>query len=171
MSKTPIVFKNGPGFNVSGIQKHTNTGTCLPSLVYDVNTGAVRYTSTAKTFVIDHPNDDNKFLVHACLEGAEAGVYYRGKARIENNESVTIQLPSYVEKLATNFTVYITEIYEENPKHLETILKATEVVNNRFKVCGKNASFFWIVYGERLAIDTEPSKATPVKGSGPYKWI
>jgi hypothetical protein len=38
-----------------------------------------------KTFIIEHPIDTSKYLIHACLEGPEAGVYYRGKATIDNN--------------------------------------------------------------------------------------
>jgi len=165
-----IVNREG-ALDVLNLQEYTDTGTCLPSLVYDITTGKIKYTSTAKTFVIDHPDDENKFLVHACLEGPEAGVYYRGEAQIENNECVTIQLPKYVEKIAKNFTVHLTHIYDEASKDESSPLKTTRVVNNQFKVYGKNCAFFWIVYGERLAIDAEPSKDTPVQGSGPYKWI
>jgi len=144
------------------------TGTCAPIFVLEDNTIKK---SSVKTFVIDHPNEQNKFLVHACLEGPEAGVYYRGRARIENNEFVTIQLPSYVNTLATNFTVHVTQIYEEETKDVFCSFKATDVVNNKFNVYGKNSAFFWVVYGERLAIETEPSKDVPVHGSGPYMWI
>jgi hypothetical protein len=149
-----------------------NTGTCLPALVYEASSGKVQYASyTAKTFVIDHPNEENKFLVHACLEGPEAGVYYRGKAAIVNDDCVTIQLPGYVDKLAKNFTVHITQMYEE-ANNVFCQYKATDVTDNQFRVYGKNSQFFWIVYGERMAIDTEPNKEeTTVCGAGPYTWI
>jgi hypothetical protein len=160
---------NSTGYNMPNIP---TTGTCFPSLVYDSEMGTVQVSNyIAKSFVIDHPNESNKFLVHACLEGPEAGVYYRGKAAIQNGESVVIKLPDYVENLAKNFTVHITEIYDEATKGLVNPLKTTEVVNNQFKVYGNNGVFFWIVYGERLSIDVEPSKSTTVYGSGPYKWI
>ena len=29
--------------------------------------------------MIDHPIDKNEYLVHACLEGHESGVYYKKK--------------------------------------------------------------------------------------------
>jgi hypothetical protein len=35
--------------------------------------------NTSKTFIIDHPIKKDKYLVHACVEGPETGVYYRGK--------------------------------------------------------------------------------------------
>ena len=35
---------------------------------------------------ITSPLNKDKYLQHACLEGAEAGVYYRGQAIITNKE-------------------------------------------------------------------------------------
>ena len=51
--------------------------------VVSYSSGSYYYDST-KTFVIEHPNNVDKFLVHGCLEGPEAGVYYRGKDKIVN---------------------------------------------------------------------------------------
>lgn len=47
--------------------------------------GAVKY------FNIPHPTKEDKRLVHACLEGPENGVYFRGRLK-ENNE---IEFPEY----------------------------------------------------------------------------
>ena len=121
-----------------------------------------------KTFVIDHPTNDNKYLVHACLEGPEAGVYYRGKGEITNNEYVEIKLPHYVEKLAFDFTVQITPIYGNKI----VTLNSSEIENNAFKVYGENAKFHWTVYGNRHNINVEPDKDTVnIKGDGPYLYI
>jgi hypothetical protein len=141
--------------------------------MYNTTNNEVLYSSATsnfnKTFIIDHPKDVNKYLVHACLEGPEAGVYYRGKGEIENNESTTIILPEYVETLANDLTVQITPIY--NGATLITY-NVSEVVNNQFKVFGKNGKFFWIVHGKRQSIDVEPfKKDIQVKGDGPYKWF
>jgi len=137
-------------------------------LTYNLTTKEIRY-NTAKTFVIDHPINKNKYLVHACLEGPESGVYYRGKGEIVNNENVIIHLPDYVEALATDFTVQITPIY--SGKKIEQ-LYTTEVENNSFTVNGQNCKFFWFVQGKRNNIDVEPFKrSVDVKGNGPYKWI
>jgi len=136
-------------------------------------TGTLYKNGTTKTFVIDHPYDETKYLVHACLEGPESGVYYRGEGIISDNISTTIDLPYYVEKLATNFTVQVTQIYEdENSENTSVNLKCSRVKNGQFKVYGENCGFFWIVYGTRNTIPVEPLKSeTDVKGSGPYKWI
>jgi hypothetical protein len=124
--------------------------------------------SGSKTFVIDHPINKDKYLVHACLEGPEAGVYYRGQGEITDNNSVTIELPYYVESLATDFTVSVTPIF--NGK-LNT-LNVSEVIDNKFNVYGQNCKFFWVVYGKRLDIDIELNKSeTNVKGQGPYLYI
>jgi len=136
----------------------------------------------SKTFIIDHPlnyleNDESndKYLVHACLEGPEVGVYYRGKGEIVNNKFVLIKLPNYVSNLAYNFTIQITTIYNEDlmDDWSERNYKAGQVIDNSFKVYGnKNGLFYWTVYGERAKIDVEPLKNnTLVKGTGPYTWI
>jgi hypothetical protein len=134
---------------------------------YDICNNQLKYDST-KTFVIDHPVDPEKYLVHACLEGPEAGVYYRGKGAITDNTSTTICLLNYVDKFATNFTVQVTPIYNGNLN----ILQCSEVTNNHFNVYGKNCKFYWHVTGKRADIQTEPSKKdVDVKGDGPYLYI
>ena len=149
------------------------TGSNYFLLMVDITTGNTIYRSTdftnsAKTFVIDHPTNDNKYLVHACLEGPEAGVYYRGKGEITNNEYVEIKLPNYVEKLAHDFTVQITPIYGNKI----VTLNSSEIENNAFKVYGENSKFHWTVYGNRHDINVEPDKsAVNVKGDGPYLYI
>ena len=121
-----------------------------------------------KSFIINHPTDENKYLVHVCLEGPEAGVYYRGNGEITNNESVEVVLPHYVEKLAYNFTVQVTPIYGNKI----VTLNSSEVENNAFKVYGENAKFHWVVYGSRQEVNVEPNKAdVNVKGDGPYLYI
>jgi hypothetical protein len=139
--------------------------------IISLNAGAYYLNGVPKTFVIDHPTKNDKYLVHACLEGPEAGVYYRGEAKITNNISTIVILPDYLETLATNYTTHLTPIYDDNDDE-QINLKCSRVKNNKFTVYGKNCSFYWLVYGERFKIDTEPLKInTSVKGEGPYKWI
>ena len=127
--------------------------------------------STDKTFIIEHPSNENKFLVHACLEGPEAGVYYRGKASIIDNNSVTIQLPEYLVSLATELTVELTSIYSNNNITSTGIYETSEIENNLFTVYGKNGSFYWTVYGKQNDILIEPDKTSVnIRGEGPYKW-
>lgn len=125
--------------------------------------------NSSKTFVIDHPKDDEKYLVHACLEGPEAGVYYRGRCEIEVEEC-TVHLPDYVESLATDFTIQLTPIFNGN---FDTRLFAGNVENGKFKVYSNfPCEFYWYVSGKRNDIATEINKSdVRVNGDGPYKWI
>lgn len=128
-----------------------------------------------KTFIIDHPTNVNKYLVHACLEGPENGVYYRGTGKIINNTSVTIQLPSYVSKLATNFTIHLSKKHDVNINIImnnNNMLTFTDINEaSQFNVYGTNCDFHWIVYGERKPLLVEPNKDDVlIHGNGPYTW-
>ena len=102
------------------------------------------------------------------MEGPEAGVFYRGKGEITNNEYVTIKLPDYASKIASEFTIHITSIFNGKVN----TYSASEIENNYFKVYGTNGKFHWIVHGERSKIVVEPwREKVQVNGSGPYKWI
>jgi hypothetical protein len=126
------------------------------------------YISSAKSFIIDHPLDYSKYLVHACLEGPEAGVYYRGRSEVTNDVCVEITLPNYVCDFARDFTIKVTSIHDGTPPK---IYSPGEIINNRFTVYGRNGSFYWTVTGRRGNIIVEPNKSDIiVKGDGPYRW-
>ena len=126
--------------------------------------------ASSKTFIIDHPTDKNKYLVHGCLEGPDVGVYYRGTSKISNNKFTEIQLPNYTQKFY-DFTVQITPI-NDNEEESNINLSSSRVINGKFKVYGKNCEFFWLVHATRNKIEVEPLKSSvKVKGDGPYKYI
>jgi len=153
---TPAAFATG------GVMFYNST---TSEIGYCINNG-----STNKTFVINHPNYNDRYLVHACLEGPESGVYYRGKNEIIDNKSVKVYLPDYVENISNNFSIQITPIY--SGKKLSSVLQVSEIEKNSFTVYGDNTSFYWLVHGKRCDINVEPLKTgVEVKGSGPYKWI
>jgi hypothetical protein len=158
-------------FYAAPIRTATATGSLLiwnPS-TSEIQASSVTNSATNKSFIIDHPKDENKYLVHVCLEGPESGVYYRGRGEITNNEYTTIHLPDYVEALAKDFTIQLTPIYCD--KKIEQ-LNTSEVENNSFNVYGENCKFYWLVQGKRADIEVEPLKqSVNVKGNGPYKWI
>lgn len=123
-----------------------------------------------KSFVIDHPTDESKYLIHGCLEGPEAGVYYRGKSQIIES-SVIIPIPHYVPSMAKDFTVQVTPIREEG-RTQPPVYEVTDVENGRFTVYGPPGQFFWHVHASRGYFEVEPQKSSvAVKGNGPYKWI
>jgi len=147
----------------------TGSNTTINPILHNAITKSIGY-NTGKTFVIDHPLNKNKYLIHACLEGPEVGVYYRGKGIIENNLFAIIKLPDYVDKLAKNLTIQITPIYSKNASINK--LTTTSVENGEFLVYGKNGEFYWKVMGERLSLQTEVIKEnTEIMGDGPYTYF
>ena len=137
-------------------------------LVYSVGEKEITY-NTTKNFIIDHPTDESKYLIHACLEGPEAGVYYRGTGELGTEGHVEVELPAYVSAFATDFTVHITSV--RVPGHAARLLEASEVVGGKFSVFGEAGPFNWVVYGRRAAVFVEPAKdEIIVMGEGPYKY-
>jgi len=154
----------GPGIKFGGASGNEST---TNGVWYDLSSNIFYYAS-AKSFIIEHPIQQEKYLVHACLEGPEAGVYYRGTGEILDNNSTIIELPYYVGALAKDFTVQITPIYNGKIN----VLNSSEVINNKFTVYGENCKFYWQVTGKRAGIITEPLKTdVEVKGEGPYLYI
>jgi hypothetical protein len=147
---------------------NTDGVTGATGLLFYNTTNNTLFYNTTKTFVIDNPVNPDKYLVHGCLEGPEAGVYYRGKAEIVNGYSTTIELPYYVSSFATDFFIQVTPIYNGKIN----IYNTSEIDNNKFTVYGDNGEFFWLVKGRRMEIDVDPNKSdVEVKGKGPYRWI
>jgi len=180
---------NSTTTNALFVKPIRNDNTQTQALCWNTRTSEITYsTSGTKTFVIDHPTKTENYLVHACLEGPEAGVYYRGKATIEAKMNfVEITLPAYVNALATEFTVHLTPVISEENDNAFVTLATSNVQNGRFKVYRKKTQSFWgwligkkaspqlfdyVVFGKRAAINVEPMKAeVEVKGQGPYKWL
>jgi hypothetical protein len=145
----------------------------LSSLVIDNTTGEINL-STFKTFVIPHPIQNDKFLVHACLEGPEVGVYYRGSDQINDGENFKIiQLPNYVNHFGFDFTIHLTQKIDFDSEKVQfNNLIASNVKDGQFKVFGNSCEFYWLIIGKRSEIIVEPNKNNvQVNGNGPYLWI
>jgi hypothetical protein len=161
----------GPtGFTGPTGSSSTVTGPTGPDSTVTGPTGPIGPTGD-KTFIIDHPIDSSRYLVHGCVEGPEIGVYYRGKAAIPTTATATpIRLPAYVPIFAKDFTVQLTPLH--SPGQLASTYTTTEVIDGQFTVHGPPGEFFWHVYGSRRQIQTEPLKSTvTVAGDGPYRYI
>jgi len=101
----------------------------------------------SKNFVIDHPSQPNKKLVHACLEGPEHAVYVRG--RITNK--TIIELPYYWKDLIDEST--ITVQLQPIGAHQNIIIK--RIGQNEIHLQGQGIPIdcFYHVYAERKDID------------------
>jgi len=165
--------------------RQDNTPAATNVMIYDSTSKEVTY-NTAKTFIIPHPTEESKYLVHGCLEGPEAGVYYRGKAEILENlnenmgikpineiseSSIEISLPSYATSF-NNFSINLTPIKNMNKSRSKLPLEVSEVKNNKFSVYGEPCSFYWLVHATRLNIEVEPLRSdVTLKGDGPYTYL
>jgi hypothetical protein len=159
---------NAAGFFVNPIRQSTIGA--ARTMWYDDVRREVFYDS-AKTFVIDHPTDAARHLVHACLEGPEAGVYYRGQAIIPGtHEHVEVQLPDYVKHIAYDLQVQATPVADQ--KYIKQVNVSEVDENGRFRIIGDAGKVNWVVYGKRHDIRVEPLRSdVAVRGDGPYKYL
>ena len=121
----------------------------------------------SKHFVIDHPLDpEHRQLLHACIEGPETGVYYRGEGQLVDGKS-RVALPDYFEPLARTEgrTVLLTAICEADEPI--SVIAASPVLDGGFDVRAaddRNPSqrFCWEVKAIRTdvpALEVERAKA------------
>jgi hypothetical protein len=154
-------------FYVKTLRQSASPITQTGGLVYNEATGEI-FSDTAKTFVIDHPVNESKYLVHACLEGPESGVFYRGSGTVLSDCAV-ITLPEYT-KHWSNFTIHLTPVFDGTNRARG--LCAGPVDGNTFTVYGPHGPFHYLVNATRKTLNTEPDKdLVGVSGDGPYKWI
>lgn len=119
-----------------------------------------------KHFRIEHPTKPDAYLVHACLEGPESSVYYRGRAQLSDGRAM-IRLPEYFEALTRQEgrTVLLTpEGREPFPLSYERIEDGT------FRVYGTvpNGAFSWEVKAVRA--DVEEVEVEVTKDSIALHW-
>lgn len=71
--------------------------------------------TNVKNFVIPHPDDDERWLIHACLEGPEAAVFYRGRGQLNAEGNCWVELPDYFTSLVdeATATVQVTPILRD----------------------------------------------------------
>src|SRR5690606_3505161 len=125
-----------------------------------------------KPFVIQHPVDPDRWLVHGCTESPMAGVEYWGEAEVVGGEAV-VELPSYFESLtlAENRQVQLTPVDEL------CMVAASRIEDGRFtiKCSGPDGTkVAWLVKAERrdaAGFEVEPLKSeVSVRGDGPYRY-
>ena len=104
--------------------------------------------ATSKSFVIDHPTQNNKKLVYGAIEGPEFGVYYRGKIK-----GCYIELPEEWTGLVheDSITVQLTSDKFFSSLFIKNISDNVVTISNR--IPGVKPSGFFTVYGERKDIN------------------
>ena len=107
-------------------------------------------TNGNKKFVIPHPSKPGYQLAHACLEGPESAVYYRGEGRLSDGRA-TVRLPDFFESLTRkeSRTVMLTARGRE-----PFLLSYEDIDRGAFRVNGTKADgeFAWEVKAVRADI-------------------
>ena len=113
--------------------------------------------ANVRRFVIAHPDNPARNLIHASLDGPEHAVFYRGEALLVNGVAV-VALPPYFEAstLLKGRTVQLTA-----KGATPFVLSASEISAGTFTVTGTelNGAFYWEVKAVRSdvpALDPEP---------------
>lgn len=107
-----------------------------------------------KNFRVDHPEERDKDIWYASLEGPEAGAYVRGTATLVKGK-VTVELPDHFRLIAANegMTVMLTPLSAES-KGLAVTQKDVTQFEVRELLKGKgNYSFDWEVKAVRLGYE------------------
>jgi hypothetical protein len=129
--------------------------------------GGFSVNGNPKTFIIDHPLDRDRWLVHATTESPHAGVEYWGEVTLGEGGHAVVDLPSYFEALtAVEGRIVLTgngPCSTSYPK------------DGRFTVRGAAGErVFWLVKAIRK--DVPPLVVEPrrneinVYGDGPYRY-
>uniref|UniRef100_A0A6C0H5A0 Uncharacterized protein n=1 Tax=viral metagenome TaxID=1070528 RepID=A0A6C0H5A0_9ZZZZ len=158
------------GENIQGAYGPTgdssNTGPTGP-------TGGIGPTGP-KSFIIEHPLDNEKYLVHGCIESNKVDVYYRGIGKTDKNGEIKIRLPKYFKELCkiSESTVLITGIYPSMSAFMVKKIKKNKIIIKSEK---PEQSFNWMIKSERKGceFETEMNKNSgiKIKGDGPYLWV
>jgi hypothetical protein len=165
-----VIGQNGPRYSWDGgssfidgapggrllINSHTGAGSLVAI------TGALTVSGN-KAFLIPHPLDDSKDLLHACLEGPENGVYYRGEGATVGGWA-EITLPDYFEALVKpdERSVLLTPLFEEDDEPIGA-LAASQVKDGKFRVWSASPTqkFYWVVIavrGDIPPLEVEPTR-------------
>jgi|GEM_PF-6000892 len=138
-------------YNNGDINMYDNNGTRQVH-IYTTNGHGYIY-ANEKHFQIPHPTKPGMVLDHACIEGPELAVFYRGEAQL-NGGVAEIALPEYFEALTRkeNRTVQLTCKNGWAPIFYE------DIINGKFKVKttdqgNPSQEFSWEVKAVRADVD------------------
>lgn len=125
-----------------------------------------------KSFIIPHPDDPDRWLIHGCTESPHNGVEYWGTTELNDRGHATITLPSYFESLTSTEgrAVLLTGLDD----HIIPPT-ATYPTNGQFVIHGvPGQTVSWLVKAIRKDVPpllVEPRRdQVDVHGQGPYRY-
>ena len=112
------------------IQVYDNAGVSQAGLFVDEVTGQGHLFADVKNFRIDHPENSDKEIWYASLEGPEAAAYVRGTYSLDNGEAF-VAFPEHFSAICNSETITI----QLTPRHWDTYgLALIEVTTEGFRV-------------------------------------
>ncbi|MET8866541.1 fibronectin type III domain-containing protein [Nonomuraea sp. NPDC004580] len=150
----------------------TNLGGSSHYLEYNIGGGWWVDGSPLKSFIIDHPTDPDRYLIHACTESPQAGVEYWGDVVLDGNGQAVVELPEYFEALTRPDGRYVSvNTCSDEIRNAS----ATYPQNGRFTIHGApGVRVTWLVKATRadagdMLIEPRRDQIT-VHGDGPYRY-
>ncbi|MEV0236863.1 hypothetical protein [Nonomuraea sp. NPDC050786] len=125
-----------------------------------------------KSFIIDHPVDADRWLVHACTESPMPGVEYWGETNLDDKGQAVVTLPSYFEALTRKDGRYVAvNTCSDGIRNAS----ASYPENGQFTIYGgAGVRVTWLVKAIRADADSmliEPLRSEiDVVGDGPYRY-
>ncbi|GAA3039733.1 fibronectin type III domain-containing protein [Streptosporangium longisporum] len=124
-----------------------------------------------KTFIIDHPQHPDRYLVHGVTESPHNGVEYWGTATLDEDGQAVVELPSYFEALTRADGRAVLLSCLDVPGEAA----ATYPDGGRFHITGPPARRVgWLVKAIRADVPpllVEPRRTeVDVHGDGPYRY-
>lgn len=147
--------------------------------ILDTNAGAVY----VKNFILDHPTDPDRWLVHACTETPEAAVEYSGHVIAgEWGELIEVELPPYFEDAThyENRQVWLQPMLNPEAQLMKWIPRAipSYPTDGKFVISTDalpGSAICWKVKAVRKDVpqfEVEPLRDDYRRvGSGPYTWL
>ncbi|PWB74666.1 MAG: hypothetical protein C3F15_07525 [Holophagae bacterium] len=141
------------GYGVHGVSMYGDglfgeTNADYKSGVYAVNTNPLGYagyfsgrvevngdfqvSGGTKNFVIEHPLEPGRVLVHAAVESSEVLNVYSGNVVLDRAGAAEVELPVWFEAINTDFRYQLTAVGAAAPG----LHVAEEVAGNRFRIAG-----------------------------------
>ncbi|WP_436759320.1 hypothetical protein [Streptosporangium sp. V21-05] len=127
--------------------------------------------SIVKTFIIDHPQDAGRHLVHATTESPHNGVEYWGDVVLDEDGQAAVELPGYFEALTRGVGRAVLLSCFDVPGEVA----ATYPEGGRFRISGPpGRRVSWLV--KAIRSDVPPLLVEPrrdevdIHGDGPYRY-
>ncbi|MCU0304317.1 MAG: hypothetical protein MUC56_09710 [Thermoanaerobaculales bacterium] len=93
--------------------------------------GDFQVSGGTKNFVIDHPLEPGRVLVHAAVESSEVLNVYSGNVVLDSSGTAEVELPAWFQAVNADFRYQLTCIGAFAPVYI-----AEEIAGNRFRIAG-----------------------------------